>query len=425
MRIKIIVFTALLLALQVQNIQAKDKNDTHSFKITGNTKTSTPTGVKTVEYDPESADHLFISNYNLEGKINSRTQFLFKGKKFSLSDDLVSYINNMEMVPDGTTIYYKGDLIEKSLIYQQGKLVQEDSFYPDGQKKSSVPGAEELNGDYKLWHPNGQLSFSGTYRNNQKDGNFELFDESGTLIKKAIYMDGKLIAGDPVVQNIIYSSPDVPATFAQGGEAFNEYLTKKASETEAIKLANPDKTFNLKITFDQYGKPTNVESLSRMTQPEGEFINKIFAGCPNFVPAKIENIPVQSIQKMTLTCTNGIIKLTPEEKIYTNVDCMPEFPGGTVALRQFIATSVRYPIQAMKENIQGKVFVSFVVDRDGSITQIKIVRGAHPLLDAEAVRVVTAMPKYSPGILNGKAVKVAYTIPINFINHGVINRSPF
>jgi len=425
MRIKIIVFTALLLALQVQNIQAKDKNDTHTFKITGNTKISTPAGLKTVEYDPESPDHLFISNYNLEGKMNSRTQFLFKGKKFSLSDDLVSYINNMEMVPDGTTIYYKGDLIEKSLIYQQGKLVQEDSFYPDGQKKSSVPGAEELNGDYKLWHPNGQLSFSGTYRNNQKDGNFELFDESGTLIKKGIYMDGKLIAGEPVVLNIIYSSPEVPATFAQGGETFNQYLTKKASEPEAIKLADPDKTFNLKITFDQSGKLTNMESLSRMTQPEGEFINKIFAGCPSFVPATIENVPVQSIQKMTLTCTNGIIKLTPEEKIYTNVDCMPEFPGGTMALRRFLATSVRYPVQAMKENIQGKVFVSYVVDRDGSITQIKVVRGVHPLLDAEAVRVVTTMPKYSPGKLNGKAVKVAYTLPINFINQGVINRSPF
>jgi protein TonB len=103
-----------------------------------------------------------------------------------------------------------------------------------------------------------------------------------------------------------------------------------------------------------------------------------------------------------------------EEKVYIEVEQMPEFPGGQAELIKFIGNSVKYPVKAMKANIQGKVFVSFVIGKDGSVKDVKIARGVDPLLDAEGIRVVKSMPKWTPGKNKEVEVAVQYTIPINF-----------
>jgi len=103
------------------------------------------------------------------------------------------------------------------------------------------------------------------------------------------------------------------------------------------------------------------------------------------------------------------------EKVYLEVDQMPEYPGGDLELRKFLSTSVRYPIDAMENKIQGKVFVSFVVGKDGVVKNVSIARGADPLLDAESLRVVKNFPKWKPGKERGKIVAVQYTVPINFV----------
>jgi len=102
------------------------------------------------------------------------------------------------------------------------------------------------------------------------------------------------------------------------------------------------------------------------------------------------------------------------EEAYTFVEQMPEYIGGESELRNFLINSVKYPDEAKKKGIQGKIFVSFVVAKDGSVTEAKIVRGVDPLLDAEALRVVNAMPKWVPGKQNGKDVPVQFTVPIKF-----------
>ncbi len=100
---------------------------------------------------------------------------------------------------------------------------------------------------------------------------------------------------------------------------------------------------------------------------------------------------------------------------YSFVEQMPEFPGGELALRKFLATSVKYPTIAQENGIQGKVFVSFVVDTNGGISNVKVTRGVDPSLDKEAIRVVKSMPKWIPGKQNGEAVRVSFTVPINFV----------
>jgi len=101
-------------------------------------------------------------------------------------------------------------------------------------------------------------------------------------------------------------------------------------------------------------------------------------------------------------------------KIFEQVEQMPEYPGGELEMRKFLANSVKYPVEAQQKGIQGKVFVSFVVDKKGSVKDVKIARGADPLLDAEALRVVNSFPQWIPGKEKGKKVAVQYTVPINF-----------
>ena len=100
--------------------------------------------------------------------------------------------------------------------------------------------------------------------------------------------------------------------------------------------------------------------------------------------------------------------------IYDMPEQMPEFPGGADAMEQFVNDNIKYPPLAKEKGIQGKVYVQFVVEKDGSITQVKVRRGAHELLDKEAVRVIKMMPNWKPGSMRGKVVRVRYTIPIIF-----------
>ena len=104
-----------------------------------------------------------------------------------------------------------------------------------------------------------------------------------------------------------------------------------------------------------------------------------------------------------------------DDKVYEIVDQMPEFPnGGMAGLMQFLSKNIKYPTIAQENGTQGRVIVQFVVSRDGSIMDAKVIRGVDPYLDKEALRVINSMPKWKPGKLNGKAVRVAYTVPIMF-----------
>ena len=96
------------------------------------------------------------------------------------------------------------------------------------------------------------------------------------------------------------------------------------------------------------------------------------------------------------------------------VEQMPSYPGGAYALMEFLKKNVNYPEQAYNDSIQGRVVCSFVVERDGSLSDLKIVKSVHPLLDKEALRVLSLMQNWNPGKQNGEPVKVKYTLPVVF-----------
>ena len=103
-----------------------------------------------------------------------------------------------------------------------------------------------------------------------------------------------------------------------------------------------------------------------------------------------------------------------DNKVYESAEVMPEFPGGQTELLKFVAKRVKYPTEAQRKGAQGRVIVKFVVETNGSISNIHVVKGIDPLLDAEAIRVCTTMPTWAPARQEGKAVRCYYTIPVTF-----------
>ena len=104
----------------------------------------------------------------------------------------------------------------------------------------------------------------------------------------------------------------------------------------------------------------------------------------------------------------------PCDKVYDIVEVMPQFPGGQGELMKFLRNNVKYPAEAQKKKIEGRVIVTFVVNKKGRIIDTTVERSAHPLLDAEALRVIKRMPKWKPGRVNGEPVNVKYRLPITF-----------
>jgi TonB family protein len=114
-----------------------------------------------------------------------------------------------------------------------------------------------------------------------------------------------------------------------------------------------------------------------------------------------EDNPVQVLEK-------------DNDTIYNVVEEMPEFPGGVEAMIHYVGDNVKYPEEAKDKEIQGRVFISFVIEKDGSVNEVKVMRGIGGGCDEEAVRVIKAMPKWKPGKQEGKPVRVNYMMPINF-----------
>ena len=117
---------------------------------------------------------------------------------------------------------------------------------------------------------------------------------------------------------------------------------------------------------------------------------------------------------LTTVSAQKTVVAQKNQQVFDVVEQMPEYPGGIQALLDYLMESVKYPEDAEKQKIEGRVIAIFVVETDGSISNVEVVKPVFPSLDAEAVRVLSGMPKWTPGKQSGKAVRVKYTLPINF-----------
>ena len=138
--------------------------------------------------------------------------------------------------------------------------------------------------------------------------------------------------------------------------------------------------------------------------PQGVSNNAI-GDAPGLMHLTLEDVEINELDESEAS----------ESEVFMVVEDMPKFPGGDSALANYLIKNINYPEEALRNKMEGKVFVSFVIDETGNITDVMVVRGVNPLLDAEAVRVVSNMPKWIPGKQRGRYVKVKYNLPINFV----------
>ena len=189
-----------------------------------------------------------------------------------------------------------------------------------------------------------------------------------------------------------------------------------------------------------YVLPVAAIAVTAFARPEvSETVEEISAVKVNDVTAIVETkvaessgqlLPVQSVPKDSVNRKSKVAvqqmdelvvvgyaskdSVKDREPVFNVVEQMPSFPGGMEALMQYLAKNMRYPVEAQKNKVQGRVVVGFIVSKDGDIKKAHILRGVDPELDAEAIRVIESMPRWMPGMQRGKAVAVSYTLPVMF-----------
>ena len=285
-------------------------------------------------------------------------------------------------------VTYKGVVVDKD-----GKAVEGAEFFVDG--------------DYKL--PQGQSYVTG------KNGNFSFkaFENAKMIViwKK----DGKMMGVPATVNKENNSNMKIVMDGTQGrvtvqfivntdGSISNIGILREVDpelDGEAVRVISAMPKWKPGM---QKGKPVRV----KYTVPVMFRLND------DAVP-KEDYKPIEKVDEMV------VVGYAPKEESPVNEDVvfevveeMPSFPGGTNGLMQYLSKNIKYPVEAQKEKIQGRVVIQMIVDKNGNVTRPKIIEGVNPSLDAEAIRITTNMPKWKPGMQRGKAVDVKYTFPIVF-----------
>ena len=168
---------------------------------------------------------------------------------------------------------------------------------------------------------------------------------------------------------------------------------------------------SVKFTAPVIKKDDEVKPEDELKSQDEIMNSKVAVGALNVV-GNDENGEV--LKAKEVIATEPVKPKEEENKVFDVVEQMPSYPGGMSALMQYLSSNIKYPVIAEENGIQGRVICTFVVERDGSITDVRIAKSVDPSLDKEAMRVVSKMPRWIPGKQNGSAVRVKYTLPVTF-----------
>jgi TonB family protein len=228
--------------------------------------------------------------------------------------------------------------------------------------------------------------------------------------KKYIGVNQPKLAGIELPVNSCDDSPKFP-------EGLNHFV-----RTFNRKVVFPDKQNNIKIdgmmliafVVNSKGNISEIKLLNN----DGAAIQETIQEALNaiqvpWIPAKKNGEAVDF--KYILEIELKQDKIPDISKVLQTADKMPSFPGGELGLRKYIASVVRYPVEALKNGKEGTVYVNFIVDTDGNVRNPKVIRTVDPYLDEEAIRIVGSLPKWIPGVQDGNKVCVGYTVPIKFV----------
>ena len=189
-------------------------------------------------------------------------------------------------------------------------------------------------------------------------------------------------------------------------KAYQYHLLAVAYRTNVATITNNFNVLPLKKRIKMMNKQTS--------NPLARFKYLLFVPLAVALLAMNSTAMRANVQKKVVKTTKATKKTSANDKVYEVCEQMPTFPGGDAAMMKYLSENVKYPALAIKAQEQGRVVVSFTVEKDGAISDVKVARSVTPSLDAEAVRVVKAMPKWTPGKQDGQLVRVRYNVPVSF-----------
>ena len=211
------------------------------------------------------------------------------------------------------------------------------------------------------------------------------------------------------------SEEEIMPIFPGGETALEQYIRENLKYPVEAQKAGVQGRVTCQFVVSEDGSVTDI-SIARSVDTDLDYeAIRLIRNMPKWIPGTRDGEAVNT--RITLPI-NFVVQKDPkfegQDSVEIKVEKMPEFPKGATALNQYLSNNIKYPVDAMKAGIQGRVICQFIVSKDGSITDIKVLRSVHPSLDREAVRVIKNMPKWTPGMQDGKVVNVRYTLPINF-----------
>jgi len=227
---------------------------------------------------------------------------------------------------------------------------------------------------------------------------------------------------DSTTFKMLDSEPQFPG----GDEARLKYISENISYPTKAKEGGIQGTVYVTFIVEKDGSITNAKILRGIGGGCDEEVIRLIKGMPNWIPAKQNdknvrvqfNMPVKFVldsDKREVENNNVEDESeSDEDQIFVFIEDNPEFVGGDKARIKFIQENIVYPQKAIESEVQGTVFLTFVVEKDGSLTNVKVLRGIGGGCDEEAIRVIKSMPKWKPGKQRGKAVRAQYNLPIKF-----------
>lgn len=223
----------------------------------------------------------------------------------------------------------------------------------------------------------------------------------------------------------VFDTAEKSPQFPGGEAAMIKFMIENVRYPEAAAKANIQGRVIVQFVVDKSGKVRDAKVMRSVSPELDAEALRVIMSMPDFTPGEIDGRPVSVHYMMPVS-----FKLqgdSPKEEkpadnvsaahdvVLTAADKMPQYPGGEVAMMKFLAENIRYPETAMKAKTQGRVVVKFIIDKNtGKVTEPTIMRSVSPELDAEALRVISSMPAFTPGEVNGKPVSVYYTLPVSF-----------
>lgn len=229
--------------------------------------------------------------------------------------------------------------------------------------------------------------------------------------------------GDLTVYDEVEEMPQYPG----GDQELRMFIANNIKYPESAKAKGIQGRVFVQFVVDKMGQVGNVTVKRGVNELLDNEAIRVVSALPNWKPGKLSGNAVNVQFTIPINFALGDVKpnyeiierkdvngKSKEEKVYFTVDEMPQYPGGDLAIRDFIAANIKYPESAKESGIQGRVFIQFVVMEDGSVGNVKVVRGVEKSLDAEAVRVISALERWVPGKVEGMPVNVSFTVPINF-----------